>query len=101
MQAKLTGFDVTTDPGDQWTPAHLTVWPLCTAEDGTPLDRPRGSGMAVKDRRMADRLMAAVRDGAAMTIGEVRTDTSGRTYPHTSWRVLGRILNAELRRLGY
>jgi sensor domain CHASE-containing protein len=69
------------------------VWP--------GVDRPNVGGTCVRGRKLADRLAAAWRDGAAYSAAEVRTDTSGQTYVHATSRILGRMANADLKRLGY
>ena len=76
----------------------ITVWPVWQAPD---LDRTRGSGYLVKDKRMAERLKAAILAGVVYYNAEVRTDVNGRTYVNASSHVLGRIMNADLRRLGF
>lgn len=90
--AGLERTEIKTDPDD----GHLSVW---TVWHG--VDRPCTSGMSVKDRKMAARLTAAIEAGAAVTRGDVLTDVDGRTYVDEHWNVLGRMLNADLRRLGY
>ena len=89
-------FVIERDPGDEWTRPHLTVWPTFTG-----VDRPRGVGMAVKDMAMARRLIAASLAGKAMTVDDIRVDGEGKTYVGTSWKVLSRMLSADLHRLGY
>lgn len=88
----LERVDVKTDPDD----GHLSVWTVWS-----DVDRPCISGMAVKDRRMAARLTAAIEAGAAVTRGGTLTDVNGKTYVDEHWHVLSRMLNADLRRLGF
>lgn len=73
------------------------VW----AVEGIELDRTKGSGYRVKDQRMADRLGDAMLAGAVYYNAEVRTDVNGNTYVNASSHVLGRMINADLRRLGF
>lgn len=65
------------------------------------VDRPRTGGWAVTDRRMALRLAAALRAGVVYPDVKVLTDKNGQTYASGSAKVLGRYMNADLRRLGY
>ena len=66
------------------------------------VDRPRTMGWQVGEKpRLAARLAAAIRAGRAMAPGTVRTDINGRTYVEAASYVLGRTLNADLRRLGF
>lgn len=68
---------------------------------GVALDRDETHGYVVKDARMAARLSKAIEAGAVFHDFEVRTDVNGRTYLGYSSRVLGRMMNADLRRLGF
>lgn len=67
----------------------------------TGVDRPCTHGFIVSQRRVAERLAQAIKDGAVYANPEVRTDTHGRTYVNATSRVLARKANADLRRLGY
>lgn len=89
---ELERVDIRTDPDD----GHLSVWPVWRG-----VDRPDSSGMAVKDRKTADRLVAAIKAGKAITAVGPSTDVKGNTYMITRWHVLSRMLNADLRRLGF
>jgi hypothetical protein len=78
-----------------------TVWADWTAADVT-LDRPRTHGISTgRNKDLAERLAAAINAGAVYPDPEVRTDVYGATYVQASSRVMGRHLNADLRRLGF
>ena len=81
---------------DRWTPEHWTCWPIWAG-----VDRPKGAGIACTSMKLAERLRAAMLAGAAFGTPELREDVSGQTYVHASHLVLARMLNADLRRLGY
>jgi hypothetical protein len=74
----------------------LSVWPVWRG-----VDRPDVSGMAVRDRRMAGRLVAAIEAGKVLADARVKRGTDGRTYVAARWLVLSRMLNADLRQLGF
>jgi hypothetical protein len=65
------------------------------------VDRPNTGGWVVRDKRMARRLEAAIRAGVVYSRTEIRTDVDGNTYVAVTSRVLGRYLNADLKRLGF
>ena len=70
---------------------------------GIHLDRPQcyAWGLKLSHRRLAERLMTAVRDGAVLRPEGIRIDTGGESYLSTRCSILARIMNAELSRLGY
>lgn len=68
---------------------------------GAALDRPAGTGYAVRGRRLAERLAQAMRDGKVFRDAEVKVDMNGKTYVSANSNVLGRTANADLRRMGY
>ena len=78
--------------------AHLSVAPIWKG-----VDRPDvgGWGLPLADRRLADRLARAVEAGAAFGCVRRCTDVGGKSYISAGHAVLGRKLNADLRRLGY
>jgi hypothetical protein len=92
MDAKLVGVNITRDKDD----GHLSVWPVYGG-----VDRPEGTGTAVKDMRMACRLRDALLAGKAVTIRGVRTDMNGKTYVDEQQHVSAKYLNADLRKLGF
>lgn len=65
------------------------------------VDRPDTGGYAVRNQRTADRLKAAMLAGVVYTDPEVVTDVNGKTFVSASRTVLGRRINADLRRLGF
>jgi hypothetical protein len=52
-------------------------------------------------RKLAERLVAAIKDGAIITPGDPYTDVNGKRGVHSQSTILGRTMNADLRRLGY
>lgn len=78
--------------------AHLSVDPIWRG-----VDRPDvgGWGLRLTDRRLADRLVLAVRSGAAFSCVRKCVDVAGNSYISAEHAVMGRKLNADLRRLGY
>lgn len=92
----LERADIEWTEGDQWTKPHWTVW-----ERWHGVDRPRGAGTACSTKALAGRLKAAIEAGAAIGTPELKTDVNGKSYVWAPSRVLARMLNADLRRLGF
>lgn len=67
----------------------------------TGVDRPKTGGYLVRERALAERLKRAMLAGAVYYDAEVREDVNGQTFVATRSRVLGRMVNADLRRLGF
>jgi hypothetical protein len=67
----------------------------------TNVDRPEGVGYAVKDMRTAVRVRDAMAAGVVFADAEIKTDVNGKTYASARSAILGRTLNADLRRLGF
>lgn len=65
------------------------------------LDRTDGSGWIVKDMKIASRLAAAINAGVVFPDPKVATDVNGKSYVNADATVLGRVLNADLKRLGF
>jgi hypothetical protein len=65
------------------------------------VDRPDVGGWLVRGEKLARRLERAIRAGAALGPAVVMTDIHGQTYVNAPHKVMGRHLNADLRRLGY
>lgn len=67
------------------------------------VDRPntRGWGLGPKHEALANRLVRAINDGVIFSDFRKGTDVNGHTYITATSNVLGRTLNADLRRLGY
>lgn len=80
----------------------ITVWPYWTAEG---LDRRQGTGFGLTDspahKRLSQRMVNAILADAVFYKPEIRTDTHGKTYVHASSRVMGKYMNADLKRLGF
>lgn len=80
-------------------PERLVVSPVWAG-----VDRPVSGGWGLRpdDMALAQRLAAAVRSGAALRgTPSVQTDVNGATYVQVTWHVMGRHLNADLRKIGY
>lgn len=54
-----------------------------------------------RQRKLAERLVRAINSQVVFTKPEVHTDVNGRTYVTNEYRVIGRTMNADLRRLGF
>lgn len=69
------------------------------------VDRPEGVGIGLNDTpahwALARRLQRAIEAGAAFPIKGIATDKLGKTYALTDYNVMGRVLNADLKRLGF
>jgi hypothetical protein len=78
----------------------LTVWTVWKG-----VDRPKTSGLQVADtvagRKLAARLKLAIEAGATECDPTIETDRFGQTYVRAKTTVLGRTLNADLKRLGF
>lgn len=92
----LDRVEITVDPdGDS-----ISVFPYWKG-----VDRPQGAGWGLRntpaDRKLAQRLKAAIEAGAVYRSVTAAVDVNGSTYARTEGTVLGRTLNADLRRLGF
>lgn len=69
------------------------------------VDRPDVGGWGLpktaSGRKLVKRLVAACESGAAFSATELCTDNGGQTYIHATHAVMGRYMNADLKRLGY
>ncbi len=65
------------------------------------VDRPKTGGWVVRTKALAARLEAALRSGVVYERTEVKEDVNGHTYVDTTAKVMGRYMNADLKRLGY
>lgn len=74
---------------------------VTTHVHGADVDRPETHGYVCTNRKIAERLARAIEAGAVFTVTGVGTDVNGRTFLLYSSRVLGRMMNADLRRLGF
>ena len=73
---------------------------------GADLDRPCVHAVSLGNdtparRKLADRLARATAVGAVHQAPTIKTDIHGNTYVDARCRVLGRHLNADLKRLGF
>ena len=68
---------------------------------GTDRDYLLGWGLGPNHGMLAARLRRAILAGKVFGPGEIRTDIHGKTYVCATSRVLGRTLNADLRRMGF
>jgi hypothetical protein len=60
-----------------------------------------GWGLPLKHRKLAERLKRAIEAGVVYGRAAVATDVNGKTYLKSDWRVFGRTMNADLKRLGF
>jgi hypothetical protein len=65
------------------------------------VDRPDTGGWAVTNKRLAERLRAALLAGVVYSNIEVCTDVNGKTFVNGISRVMARKANADLCRLGF
>lgn len=98
---RIVHVAITERPADDFGPASLSVEPTWDAPGG--LDRPTsgGYGLRITHRALADRLAAAMMAGVVYANPTVAVDVNGATYVASTPTVMGRRLNADLRRLGY
>lgn len=69
---------------------------------GVELDRPCTGGISTgTNRKLAERLAAAINAGVVYTDPKVQKDVNGATYVQAGCKVFGRRLNADLKRLGF
>jgi hypothetical protein len=78
---------------------------VCVETHWNDVDRPFTHGFLFDDtlhgRKLAERLITAIRAGVVFVRPTVRTDKYGQTYVEATSMVLGKRANADLRRLGY
>lgn len=65
------------------------------------VDRPHGYSWRVGPRALAERLKQAILAGKVLETPQICTDIYGKTYVNASSTILARIMNAELKRLGF
>jgi hypothetical protein len=63
-------------------------------------DRPDSFGW-LAPKKLAHRLVAAIKAGVALTNPVVKTDVEGKTYVHAEAQILGRYMNSDLKKLGF
>lgn len=73
------------------------------AWSGAKLDRPctGGFGLRASDGELAKRLVAAINAQVVEVDPIVMRDVNGKTYVSSTSRVMGRRMNADLKRLGF
>ncbi len=83
--------------GEGWL--VTTIW----SSEHTHIDRKEGTGYRVgqKHRKLADRLAVAISAGAVFTNPSIKRDVNGKTYVTAESAVIGRRMNADLKRLGF
>lgn len=62
---------------------------------------PYSIALKPEDFKLAGRLKKAIEDGRVFTKVQAKVDANGKTYPSFDCAVMGRTLNADLKRLGY
>lgn len=90
-------------PAELITNADGSLTVRVTWEPQPGLDRLDAYAWGLKSthRALAARLIRAINDGAIITPGPAYTDVDGNTGFHSRSTILGRTMNADLRRLGY
>jgi hypothetical protein len=79
-------------------PSLLTVKAFAR---GIRLDRPEVHAWTVRDETLARRMVRAIKARKVLTPVKIATDINDRTYLQTNCCVVGRTMNADLRRLGF
>lgn len=92
------GSDVATDSYSPYKAGTVTVW---TFWGGPQIDRPQGLGYLCSNRLVAERLRCAINAGVVFTDPTLERDINGKTYVQARSHVLGKRMNADLRRLGF
>lgn len=69
--------------------------------EGVDVDRRDFHGYACSSLAIARRMADAVNAQRVFYHPAVRTDVNGKTFVHAASHVLGRMMNADLRRLGF
>lgn len=97
MPATILPVRVEIKPDTDLPIANLfTVSPIWTG-----VDRPYTGGIGVKGMAMAKRLERAFLSGAAFSSTKIEKDINGKTYVSATYVVMGRHLNADLKKIGY
>jgi len=94
MRATAT---LTVAPATEWDPS---CWRVTTTWDAA-VDRPSTHGYLLTNKKVAERLVAAINAQAVYTDAKIRTDNTGATYVAATSRVMGKRANADLKRLGF
>lgn len=69
--------------------------------NGDELDRRYVAGWSVPNEKLAERLVKAIHAGVVLDVNGVLTDVNGKTYLSCTSKVLGRTMNADLKRMGF
>jgi len=71
--------------------------------DHVAIDRPLTQGFILPagKRSLAIRLASAIRAGVVFTAPEIKRDVNGKTYVSAACSVIGRTMNADLKRMGF
>ena len=79
---------------------YITITPIWTG-----VDRARTSSLTLVNKpsnmALANRYKRAIESGAAFCHVELTHDSKGKSYIHAVENVMGRYLNADLKKLGY
>ena len=86
-------------------PDHGNLVEFTWSSDTEKIDRPKNYGISCghgkQGQTLANRVAAACKAGVLFGPATVKADVSGKTYVHADCRVIGRHLNADLKRLGF
>ena len=85
-------------PADGDMPEHLSVHAIWTGVDRFDVG---GWTVGKNDVVLAERLQRAIIAGAAFCDIQILTDKNGQTYVGATSVILGRKMNADLRKLGF
>lgn len=99
MNTPEIAFVVTTlEPADDYRPAPSYV----VTAHWAGVERPEVHSISCgQNQKLAQRLADAIASGKVYTDAEVKVDVDGNTYVAATSRVMGRHLNADLKRLGF
>ena len=78
-----------------------TVYVVSATWGGAAVDRTESHGTCLLNKRVAERLAAAINAGVVFTNPKIATDINGRTYVAADCAVIGKYANSNLKRLGY
>ena len=81
--------------------AHSDGWTVWITYPDAGVDRPCSHGIGVGNIKLAKRLEKAINAGVVVTNQKIAKDDQGKTYVNDKSQVIGRKLNADLKRLGF
>lgn len=98
MDPILADVTITLEMADEYRPKDsYVVSPIWAG-----VDRPMVHSISTgSNLGLAKRLQRAMLDGVVFNNPQIRTDNYGHTYVASGCRVMGRHLNADLKKLGY